>query len=411
MEKHVVNFGVDSLWINFCYADEQEQPIKREIDQEVLDRFAVFQDQARLQDEPVMTDLVFNGSHLWMYPHGGGARSPWRFLLRNDSIELKVGTGKKTGFVAKARFLASYLWSGERLIDCIAELHMFVCAYVFGVMMYPQVGEVHLCADVVHDFSMADWQDGFVRRSALVPHFDRQMHFVETEDTSDAEHVVGPDKVFMRHRPITGFSFGTHASAISAVIYNKSQYIRTKEPASDYFYTLWEKNGYDGKQDVWRVEFRLKRDVLRDFKVEGVCHGIDNAYELPDFLEGMWQYCTGQWMRYVVPDFTDTNRTRWQIQPIWQELQTAFVELVQVELGPVIRERKRVVNIERIVPQIVGCAMTYYAWLKNDTPCCDEDLSTALHHLYSSGLNYLERSHKDFNATVRKKQRVYGLIA
>ena len=44
MDKHIVNFGVDSLWINFCYADEQEQPVKREIDQEVLDRLAVFQE-------------------------------------------------------------------------------------------------------------------------------------------------------------------------------------------------------------------------------------------------------------------------------------------------------------------------------------------------------------------------------
>ena len=411
MEKHIVNFGVDSLWINFCYADEREQPIKREIEQWVLDKLAVFQEQAKLQDEPVVTDLVFNKLPLFMYPHGGGARSPWRFLLRNDMLEVKIGTGKKTGFVAKARLSASYLWSGEALIDCIAETHIFVCG-IFNAMMYPQVAEVHPCADVVHDFSTADWQDGFVRRSALVPHFDRQMKFVETGDASDADHVVGPDKVFMRYRPITGFSFGTHASAISAVIYNKSQYIRTKEPASDYFCKIWENNGYDGKQDVWRVEFRLKRDVLRDFKVEGVCHGIDNAYQLPDFLEGMWQYCTGQWMRYVVPDLTDSNRTRWPIRPIWQEIQTAFVDLVPVaELGPVIRERKRVVNIERIVPQIVGCAMTYYAWLKDDTPCYDEDLSTVLHHVYSSGLNYLERSGKDFNATVRKKQQVYGLIA
>src|SRR5579859_5114911 len=213
--KHIVNFGVDSLWLNFCYADSQDQPVKRPCDGEVLERFSVWQEDAKLTDEPVVTDLEFNKSFFLMFPHGGGARSPWRYLLRNEWLEVKIGTGKKTGFVAKVRLLAPYLWSGVSLLDAIAEVHLFVCAYIFNTNMFPQVSEVHLCADVVHNFGASQvWQDGFIRRSALTPHFDKEMKFVEQEQAEDGEQVVGPDKVYMRHRPITGFSFGTHASAI-----------------------------------------------------------------------------------------------------------------------------------------------------------------------------------------------------
>ena len=61
-----------------------------------------------MQDEPVMTDLVFNGTHLWMYPHGDVAHSPWRFLLRNGSFELKNGLccqGETHGVLSVARFV------------------------------------------------------------------------------------------------------------------------------------------------------------------------------------------------------------------------------------------------------------------------------------------------------------------
>ncbi len=230
------------------------------------------------------------------------------------------------------------------------------------------------------------------------------------QDEETEAHLIGPDKVHMRYRPITGYSFGTHASALSAVIYNKSAYIRTKEKASDYFLTIWRNNGWDGETEVWRVEFRFKRDVLRDFKIEGVCHGVDYAYDLPDRLEVMWVYASIHWLRYVIPS-DDTNRTRWETHPVWELIQHAYFPLVRVELGPVVRERKRVVNQEQMLAQIVGCAMTLHAWDKNDVPCEDEDLSLVLHRLYPSGLDYLEKRGKDFNTVVRKKQQQYNLIA
>ena len=35
---------------------------------------------------------------------------------------------------------------------------------------------------------------------------------------------------------------------------------------------------------MWRVEFRFKREALHELKAEGLFHGIENAYDLPDRL-------------------------------------------------------------------------------------------------------------------------------
>jgi hypothetical protein len=408
-----VNSGVDSLWLNFCYQGT-EGPDKRPCEPGILEVLLPYQEEAKVQDEPVETQWSFNHHPLLMYPHGGGARSPWRYLLRNDDMELKIGTGKKTGFVAKVRLMASYLWpmqygEGTSLVDAIAEAWVCVCE-IFGRELYAQVSEVHLCADVAgYDFSRANWQDGFIRRCGLVPHFDHEMHFVETESEEDAAYLVGPDKVHMRYRSITGYSFGTHASAISAVVYDKWRYIRLKERASDYFYLVWGRNGWDGVAPVWRVEFRLKRDILRDFKIEDICHGIDDAFDLPDYLEVIWQYCSIHWVRYVVPS-EDTNRTRWETHEAWQVVQSAFFPLVNIELAPIVRERKRVVKEEQLIAQIVGCMMTRHAWKKGKQLCTDDDLSLVLHYLYEEGLAYLQRSRKDFCTVVQKKQCQYHLL-
>lgn len=416
----VFNFGVDSLWLNFCYPalpDEEEEEVKRDEKNKqqarteaVLAFLSVYQEQAREQDEPVATPYVFNGGNLYMYPHGGGRSSPWRYLLRSNDVEVKIGTGKKTGYVAKVRVAASYLWSWQDVEQVITDADILI-AGIFDQELAAQLSEVHLCADVSYDFSKANWQDGFIRRCGFTPHFDKEMQFVESsDDGADADHLIGPDKVHMRYRPITGYSFGTHASAISAVIYNKSLYIRTKEKDSVYFHDIWKPNGWDGSSEVWRVELRLKRDFLRDVKIDGLCHGIDDPYLLPDLLEPLWLYCTIHWLRYVVPA-SDSNRTRWETHEAWQVVQHAYFPLVQIDLAPVVRKRRRTIHEQQLIAQIIGCAMTLHAWNKNDTPCEDEDLSLVLHRLYPAGLHYLQRSGKEFNTVVRKKQQQYSLIA
>ena len=45
-----------------------------------------------------------------------------------------------------------------------------------------------------------------------------------------------------------------------ARIYNKSEEIKTT--GKEWFKTIWLDNGWEGKKDVWRIEFQLRRKAL-----------------------------------------------------------------------------------------------------------------------------------------------------
>ena len=429
----VVNAGVDSLWLNVCYGvgDDLETiiPDRRPVeDTALIEKLLAYQEVARAAEQPVPTDYEFGGSCLLMYGNGGGMRSPWRFILRNAALELKIGMGKRNGLIAKVRLSAEYLWSERDLLGCIYAVHCFLLG-VFDTSVYLQVSRVDLCADVEgYDFGSGNWQDGFIRRCGVQPHFklheewdkdesegddsderddDRLLPGIEDEDETAADDdatIVGPDTVHMRYRPITGFSFGSRKSPMSAIIYNKSNYIKYKKRDTSWFHDLWRANGCEDVSAVWRIEFHLTREALHAMSVE-------SAYELPLRLTALWEYCSINWLRYAVPS-ADSNRTRWAAHAVWEVVQHAYYEeqsYESIEMGPVIRERKRAVNEEAMVAQIVGCLATKHAW-RSGKRLCEDDVSIALHEFAHDASAYLTERMKDFTEQVRKKQQLYSLV-
>ncbi|MGH2506584.1 MAG: hypothetical protein ACRDHZ_04075 [Ktedonobacteraceae bacterium] len=436
MDKKALLFGPDSVWINVFYGDRQIaqegderliQPDPRPLDTAKFEELTGWQEQARQEEKPVPTTFMYAGAPLLMYPNSGGLTSSWRFILRNRAIELKVGMGKRNGIIGKVRFSAEHLWDYRNLHFVLLELHIYLADFFFESPVYLGASEVHICADTVgYDFAGSDWQQGFIRRSAFTPHFQNQ-NFVEEEtkcedgendenDEGETGSIPGPDKLHMRYRPITGFTFGSHKSAVSAVIYNKSHYIKYKAKTSTWFYPLWTANGWDGAEEVWRVEVRCKRPALNDMD-------IHSAYDLVEKLPGIWQYATQSWLRYVVPD-ADSNRTRWQVHEAWLVVQMAYQQAHlsdELQMGPVIREHKRVAHMDQMVAQLVGCLITLHAWRKDKEVCEEyEDISEVLHDFYPNAIDYLEDRRQreerqgrqwDFVGAVRYKQVLYSLAA
>lgn len=435
-ENKVILFGPDSVWVNVCYGDrlmKQEgderlvQPEPRPLDAIKHEELFVWQELARREERPVPTLFEFAGAPLLMYPNSGGLTSSWRFILRNHAIELKVGMGKRNGILGKVRFSAEYLWEHQNLDFVLRELHTFLVADFFEAPVYLSASEIHICADTVgYDFAESAWQQGFIRRSTFTPHFE-DYTFVE-EETGDEEsdqgeessdqgvYLVGPDKLHMRYRPITGFSFGSHRSAVSAVIYNKSNYIKYKAKSTTWFHVPWKANGWDGVEEVWRTEIRLKRPALNEAE-------IDSAYDLVEKLPGIWKYATQKWLRYVVPG-SDSNQTRWQVHDAWVVVQMAYQQTLapnQPDMGPIIRDHKRVANMDQMVAQIVGCFMTWHAWRLLNRLCeNDTDFSEVLHDFYPKALTYLDKRQKreeengrewDYPKEVRYKQALYSQAA
>jgi hypothetical protein len=177
--------------------------------------------------------------------------------------------------------------------------------------------------------------------------------------------------------------------------------------------------GWDGESEVWRVEFRFKREFLHEVKQEGVFHGIEDAYDLFDKLPLLWAYAVGHiqggdddlpdgWLRAAQPS-NDSNRSRWETHPAWMVIQGAFSEESSPELGEVVRERKREVNVQRGLEATIGYIMTLAAWLGGDYAETEADISLLLHWLSEAGSAYLEAKKRDFYQEVCRKRVLYGL--
>ena len=165
---------------------------------------------------------------------------------------------------------------------------------------------------------------------------------------------------------------------------------------------------------MWRVEFRFRREFLRNLKTP-----IEDAYDLLEQCQPLWEYAAGRsaggddglpdgWLRYVLPSEEDTNRSRWPVHPAWVVVQSAFAEPVELGLGPVVRQRIREKNIERGVASTIGYVSTLAAWLGGDYATPDADVSLTLQWLYEAGTEYLNEKGREFYKEVCRKQKLYA---
>ena len=134
------------------------------------------------------------------------------------------------------------------------------------------------------------------------------------------------------------------------------------------------------------------------------CFGaIEDAYELPERLAVLWAYATGQvdggpdgvpdgWLRCVVPN-GDKNRSRWPTHPVWQLIQTAFIDPVAgpPHFGKIVRKRWEEHNIEKGIEAVMGYLTSLAAWAGGELAEDGVDLSVVLHWLVGKGNPYLER--------------------
>ncbi len=144
----------------------------------------------------------------------------------------------------------------------------------------------------------------------------------------------------------TGLTFGK--GNVLARLYNKT--IETKERANDsYFALVVERNGdtYNPDRDVWRLEFQLRREGVKGFKLyappddadddatleaELSAEDLQHMGTLPRFFAHMsdvWRHLTQHWLRLAVDDGT-ARRSRWPTDPTWRVIQDTFGPLAAV---------------------------------------------------------------------------------
>jgi len=167
------------------------------------------------------------------------------------------------------------------------------------------------------------------------------------------------DMVIDGGRHVESVYLGGPKSPVRWAIYDKT--LETRRRGKTYYQAVWSEAGYDGSAQVVRFEARLRGRVWQELARYGVQHGLpaltlDNLHE---WLAPLWSWLTHSHTRMVVPDDTQTNRSRLVTSSFWSMMQAPFDDGgVVVALQ---RERLRAPSRDALGAQSEGCLLSMAA--------------------------------------------------
>jgi hypothetical protein len=172
-----------------------------------------------------------------------------------------------------------------------------------------QVSEVHLCVDVVGWELSLDDMSAFITRSrnkGLRRGSDAADEALDASLEATRPFLAPSDmRLQFAGRRLATLDFSKGAPH-ACCVYDKTAEIAVSR--KDWMQEVWTCNGWDGESRVTRVEFRYKRECLREM-------GVEEAYAFLDQIPGLWAYSTKQWLRHTIPN-SDPNRARWPLSSL-----------------------------------------------------------------------------------------------
>lgn len=210
-----------------------------------------------------------------LQPFGSGSGYP--FILDNADMTIQCGEFNDPSFYVTFRSAA--LWHKGA-----AALHSQFMDWAVSLGFKPYRTESLSRVDFTFDYHLPEIdfnEDSFLSLSAL-------------------------EKKYRRHRNVETFNFGQ--GDIVLRVYDKVSEIE-RASSKQWFFDLW--GGMT--EDIWRVEWQVRKDKLRQFAIR--------TFE--DLYDGQ-----GDLLRYLSEDHTtlriqseDINRSGWPLHPLWLSLQ------------------------------------------------------------------------------------------
>ena len=273
---------------------------------------ALVREAQQAAKRPEQATLSLGGTDFLLSPRGTASGYP--YLMGNAETRIQFGEFNNPGFFVNFRSHA--LWhKGAQ------ALHRELGQWADSMGLVPGRPEGLSRVDFAFDFHL--------------PHIDFDEDSFLTQACKDAQH--------RKDRKLQTLRFGE--GDIVLRIYDKSAEIR-EASAKTWFYALW-----GGVADnVWRIEFQVRKDVLKRFGVR----------TFQDLFDG-----SGDVLRFLVHEHTslrvpheDTNRSRWPLHPLWTMLQE-HVDTLQAQ--GVVRE---VDADERLLEQLMRLAISVEGYIK-----------------------------------------------
>lgn len=263
------------------------------------------------------------------------------------------------------RFISQYLWSlgYEEAIQRFME-------------WLPEALQIHVTADKLSRLDICLDIDE-------ITFVENDVHFLVTK--ARKQEVCYVDSIHYLGKNFSGFVIGK-GSPLSCRIYSKTREITTSN--KKWFKEIWKQNGWNEEDIVWRVEFQLRRKVLKEL-------GISKLEEIAPNIDLLWKYLTVQWLS--IREMTDkTNITRCNIDNRWLLVQNGGV-LNKTE-EKLVRKAVRNEQLEILLNECDGlilsiCAITEKDKLYKVFPVLSD-------HLYNS----MRKKHTSFEKEVEKRK-------
>jgi hypothetical protein len=264
--------------------------------------------------------------------HPTGAKGGYRFLLETPDFAVKLQKGLKNRpqIYVEMRAYGLHTHAGGELA-AVED----ACKYIREVLLADQDqcwAESAITADTARCSRLdlyIDWQGGW--HPDFAEGGDERCFIKRVHADVDRHSVNGK---------VTGFDIGK--GIVRARIYNKTVEME-KSQREWYPALLAERNGsrFDQSQDLWRLEFQLRREGVKGFRLHAKPEMSDpdevidaelDAEDLPHlhsvrkalhWAGKLFAYLTKRWLRLVMPA-DDPNRGRWPEHPTWAALRDGF---------------------------------------------------------------------------------------
>jgi hypothetical protein len=457
-DPRVLAAGIDTWYLNRLEADALPARLRRRLDE--------LQARANEEDDEIDTPWGFDGVPLRMYRAGVNTRQgggvSWSYILRNASLTLLIRKHPLGQVVAQARLGSECLWrlTARRALDELDTVVKRMWGKTTGTW---QVSQVHLAVDVAHAPIEAEQLTRYVSRSRRQAIYEAARRDVERltrdlygdgeadeeglftvdwdaqyADQSDAlmgwdaavgcegeRHEDEPEliedravTVYRVHRQFSGVTWSP-GGAISLVQYDKR--LQAVVSGKRHMEPIWQSSagGWQPEEGATRFEARLRRDALRELGLPTQLRScLDDPWEFLRHTQDVFAAVVGRldecpdavntaWIRLVVPDARDSNRSRWPTDPLWRVVQAAPFSPAPVAARRLIRHRRQVHDVARLDSGVYGYLVSRVAHLHPNGG--QYDISAAIGEAQRALVKEAAKPGKDFGELVRARRRRFGL--
>lgn len=300
--------------------------------------------------------IEINGSNFEVSPKGQGF---YAYKIENKEVSICFMSKRisKTPPI-HVRFFSAFLWEYgyENAYDIFMKWFANLNAQIINV----KIGRVDICLDTDEvNFEEKDAKSLFSRAKKL-----------------EQKYV---DDIYQVGKVFSGFVIGKGGN-LSCRIYNKT--LEIKNSNKIWFEDIWKEVCWKGNSTVWRIEFQLRKKVLKELE-------ITNIENLNKNLVNVWAYLTQKWL-VMKKTSKDSNKSRWRVNKKWKTIQEADFNY---KGNPSIRKRIIKGDKERLLAQCSGI-LTTIAALNGDNGIAKSFLEVK---------GYLEDKSEEKNTSIEKE--------